>query len=409
MRRFFVYLLLQCRRALRLLPHALLITALLCCAAALAAAVISANRAADRSRQLALVGVVGDDDNPYIRIGVDALETFDASRDELKFVFLDEETALRQLRSGRLSALLYLPSDFVESIYAGETHPLRFVTLSGGAGLDSALTAELAAAVARLMTETQNAQYGAQQYARDYLPDVDPYEVDNELVDRYFAMVLSRHNLFTVKTIGLTDTLSFAGYYFCGLTVAFLLLMGMGAAPLISARSVELGVTLRAQGFGALRQVAGEFVSFYLLLLLSALAAGAALWFFLGRSSLVIPELADLSAAAALKALAALVLCIGAMQFFLYELVPSALGGSLAQFLCAAAQGYVCGCFYPYTFFPESMQRLGQALPAGTALRSLSAVVRGAGGSVTPLLLWALAFLLLSAAVRAWRYRRVGA
>ena len=406
MRRFFVYLLLQCRRALRLLPHALLITALLCAAAGLGTAVISAGRAADRSRQLALVGVVGDSDNPYIRIGVDALETFDASRDELKFVFLDEETALRELRAGRLSAMLYLPSDFVESMYAGETHPLRFVTLSGAAGLDSALTAELAAAVARLMTETQNAQYGAQQYARDYLPDADPYEVDNELVDRYFAMVLSRHNLFTVKTIGLTDTLSFAGYCFCGLTVAFLLLMGMSAAPLVSARSAELGVTLRARGFGPLRQVLGEFVSFYLL---ASAAAGAAAWFFLRRSALAIPELADLSPAAALRALAALVLCIGAMQFFLYELVPSALGGSLAQFLCAAAQGYVCGCFYPSAFFPESMQRLGRALPAGAALRCLSGVVRGAGGGVTALLLWAPAFLLLSSAVRAWRYRRVGA
>ena len=97
------------------------------------------------------------------------------------------------------------------------------------------------------------------------------------------------------------------------------------------------------------------------------------------------------------------------MQFFLYELVPSALGGSLAQFLCAAAQGYVCGCFYPYTFFPEALQRVGKALPAGTALRYLSAVVRGAGGNVTALLLWTLGFLAAAAAVRAWRYGRVGA
>ena len=130
-------------------------------------------------------------------------------------------------------------------------------------------------------------------------PTLLPYQVDNELVDRYFAMVLSRHNLFTVKTIGLTDTLSFAGYCFCGLTVAFLLLMGMSAAPLVSARSAELGVTLRARGFGPLRQVLGEFVSFYLLILLASAAAGAAAWFFLRRSALVIPELADLSPAAA--------------------------------------------------------------------------------------------------------------
>jgi ABC-type multidrug transport system permease subunit len=119
--------------------------------------------------------------------------------------------------------------------------------------------------------------------------------------------------------------------------------------------------------------------------------------------------LGDVSPAALLRALALLVLSIGAMQFFLYELVPSALGGALAQFLCAAAQGYVCGCFYPYTFFPEALQHLGAALPAGTALRYLSGVLRGAGGYAGALLLWALAFLALSAAVRALRYRRAGA
>ena len=406
MRRFVVYLLLQCRRALRLLPHMLLITVLLSLAAALAAAVISAGRASDSARQIARVGVVGDENNPYIRIGIDALETFDASRDELKFVFMDEETALAELRAGNLSAMMYLPEDFVESLYRGETHPIRFVTPEGGTGLDSLLSAELADAVAQLMTETQNAQFGAQQYARDYLPDVDPYEVDNELVSRYFAMVLSRHLLSTVKTIGLSDSLSFAGYYFCGLTIAFLLLWGIGGGPLFSGRSDELALTLRARGFGALRQVLGEFAAFYLLLLFSAALAGAAGYWFLQRSALEISELQTVSPGALLRALALLTLTLGAMQFFLYELIPHALGGALAQFLVAAAQAYVCGCFYPYSFFPASIQRLGAALPAGTALRYFSGAVRGVGGFVPAMLAWALGFLLLSAAVRAWRVRR---
>ena len=406
MRRFFVYLYLQCRRALRLLPHAVLITALLCCAAGLAAAVIAANRASDASRQLALVGVVGNEDNPYIRIGIDALETFDTSREELKFVFMDEETALRDLRSGRLSAMMYLPEDFVESTYTNDIHPIRFLTVEGESGIDTLLTAELAAAVAQLMTETENAQFGAQLYAIDYLPEVDPYTVDNELVDRYFAMVLSRHRLFSVKTVGLSGSLSFAGYYFCGLTVAFLLLWGISGGPLFSARSPELGLTLRAGGFGPLRQIVGEFAAYYLLMLAGTLLAGAAGWFFLQRSALAIPELQDIAPATLIRALALMVLSLSAMQFFLYELAPGSLGGALLQFLCAAAQGYVCGCFYPYTFFPDALQRLGAALPAGTALRYFSGAVRGAGGFVGAMLLWALAFLLLSAAVRAWRVRR---
>ena len=406
MRRFFVYFALQCKRAARILPHTLLITALLCAAAALAGTLISTGRANDEANQIAVVAVVGDETNPYVRIGVDALETFDSSREEIKFRFMDEQTALRELRAGRVSAMMYLPDDFVEALYRGEVHPIRFLTPEGTAGLDTLLSAELADAVAKLMTETQNAQYGAQMYAMDYLPEVDPYEVDNELVDRYFAMVLSRHRLFSVQTVGLADALSFAGYYFCGLVVAFLLLTGMSAVPLMSARTAELERTLRARGFGAPGQVAGEFAAYYLLMLLLSLAAGAAGWFLLRRSGLAIPELADIAPAALVPALAALVLCFAAMQFFLYELAPGALSGALAQFLCAAVQAYVCGCFYPYSFFPETLQRLGAALPAGAAMRYLSARLRGTSGQVSALLAWALAFLLLSAAVRAWRCRR---
>ena len=400
MKRFLIYAGLQCKRALRILPCTLLIAALLCAAAALAAAVFRTQRANDAAFQLATLAVVGDKDNPYIRIGLDALETFDTSRNELRFVFMDEETALKELRAGRLSAMMYVPVDFVESIYAGETHPIRFVTADGATGPDTILTAELANSVAELMGETQSAQYGAQRYAMDYLPDVDPYQVDNELVDSYFAMVLSRHRLASVKTVGLSDFLSFAGYYFCGLIVAFLLLWGIAGGPLFSSRPVELGLTLRAQGFGPVRQVLGEYAAFFLLMLAGTLAAGAAGWWFLQRSTLVIPELRDISLSSLLRALVFLVLMFSAMQFFLYELVPTALGGPLLLFLCAAAQGYVCGCFYPASFFPEALQRLGALLPAGAAMRYLSAQVRGAPEHGAAVLSWTLAFLVLSVAVR---------
>ena len=408
MKRFFIYAFLQGKRALRLLPGFLAVLLLLACGAALAAAGLSANRAADASRQKALVGVVGEENNPYVRIGVDALETFDAARDELKFVFLDEETAKAELRAGYLSAFLYLPDDFVNSIYAGDTHPIRFVTAQGTTGIDALLSAELAASVARLMTETQNAQYGAQRYAMDHLPDVDPYEVDNDLVDRYFSMVLSRDRIFAVKLIGLSDALSFGGYYLCGILTAFLLLLGIGAGPFFFRRSGALCTLLRAQGFGPLRQTLAEFAAYYLLMLLGALLTAALALPLLRRFGLDIPELRDLAFSDLAGTLAGVVACIAAMQFFLYELVPSALGGTLLQFLCAAVQGYLCGCFYPYSFFPEAAQRLGAVLPAGLVLRALSSAVRRAGAPVWAVLAWAAAFLLLSAVVRRVRGHEPG-
>lgn len=406
MRRFFTYLLLQCKRALRLLPHVLAITLLLAAAAALVAAAITTDRATDAARQKSLVGVVGDPENKYIRIGVHALENFDVSREELSFVFMDEAAALEGIRSGTLSAFMYVPDDFVESIYAGDIHPIRFITLGGATGIDTLLAAELADAVARLMTETQNAQYGAQRYAMDWLPDVDPYEVDNDLVDRYYAIVLARDELFRVETLGYSGTLSFGGYYLCGLAVAFLLLWAIGASPLFSARSGELELSLRGRGFGAVPQVLGEFTAFFGLMLPGTLLTGAAGYWFLRRYAVEIPELQFVSPGALAGAVVFLIVALGAMQFFLYELAPSNPAGILLQFLNAAAQGYVCGCFYPYSFFPEAVQKLGGALPAGVALRYLGGVVSGSGGYAPALAAYGIAFLLLAAAVRRLRLSR---
>lgn len=403
MKRFIAYFLLQGKRALRLLPQALAITLLLTCAAALGGAVLATQRASDASRRKALVGVVANEDAPYVMSGLHALETFDSSRDEISFLAMDEAEAQKRLRDGTLSAYLLVPDDFFEAMYSDEVHPIRFITLDGAAGLDTLLAAELADAVARLVTETLNAEYGAVRYAMDHPTDMNPYEADDELIDRYFSIVLDREKLFRVETVGISGALGFGGYYFCGFAVAFLLLWGIGASPLFSRRSDELSLMLRAKGFGAARQVLGEFCAFYLLMLAGVLCAALAGVCLLRRYAADISELWDVPPATLVAALAFLVLALGAMQFFLYELVPEHPGGMLLQFLNAVVQSYAAGCFYPWSFFPEGLRQFGAALPAGIALRYFCGVLSGSGGSAAAMAGCALAFLALSVGIRQLR------
>ena len=395
------YLLLQCRRALKLLPQVLLVTLLLAGAAALAGVMISAIGDADAAKQKAAVGIVGDPDDRYLRLGVHALERFDASGASVRFEFMEEDAALSRLRSGELSAYMVVPPDFVASVYAGDIRPIRYVSLRGAAGVGAALPAELAEAVSDLMLETLNAQYGAQRYVVDNLPDADPYTADNALVDRYISAVLDRDELVQVEIVGVSGALSYNGYYLCGIAAALLLLWGVGCGPLFSERSGELGLTLKARGFGAARQVLGEYPAFLGLTLLGALCAALAALLLLRSGLPRVPELEDASPPRLAGAVALCAAMFCAMQFFLYELVPSAVGGILLQFLNAAVQSYVCGCFYPYAFFPEGLRRLGAALPAGVGLRLLGGALTGSGGvygAAAPAYLFA--FLGLSALVR---------
>ena len=400
MRRFMRYLLAQGKRALRLLPRTLAVTLLLTLAASVAGAAISVRRASDASRQRVPVGVVADEANPYIIMGIHALETFDAARDEFEFLIMEEPEALAQLRAGKLRAYLVIPDDFLEAMYTDDVHPIRFITPDGAPGLETRLAAELAGAVARLMTETQNAQYGAIHYVMDHPSDMNPYLADDELINRYFTLVLGRDKLLRLETVGVSGTLGYAAYYLCGFTVALALLWGIGASPLFSRRSDELGLLLRARGFGAARQIAGEFGAYYALTLLGALCAGTAAVLLLRRFSANIPELRYLSPFSLFPALALTVLALGAMQFFLYELAPENPNGILLQFLNAAAQGYAAGCFYPRSFFPEGLRTLGGCLPAGAALRYLGGAVSGSGGGGLAMLGWTAVFLALAAALR---------
>lgn len=401
-RRFPVYLRLQCRRARHLLPRVLAVTLLLILAAALAGTALFHARENDPSLRKTRVGVVTGAENAVFRAGVHALETFDSSRYEVEFLFLEEAEAAAALRAGELSAYLAVPDDFVESVYAGDVRPIRYVSRSGAAGIDAALLREIADAVSRLMLESENAQYGVQRYVLDHLPEADPYEADAALVERYFSLVLARDGLFRVETVGVSGALSYAGYYLCALAVAFLLLWGLAAAPLFAGRSEELSLLLRARGFGGGRQILGEFPAYLALMLPGALCAAGAAAVFLRRAAPRIPELGGASPAALGGALLLCILMLSAMQFFLYELAPSAVGGTPLQFLAAAVMGYLCGCFYPYGFFPEAVQRLGALLPPGVGLRLLGGVLSGGGsaGYALAALGYTALFLALAALVR---------
>ena len=79
----------------------------------------------------------------------------------------------------------------------------------------------------------------------------------------------------------------------------------------------------------------------------------------------------------------------------------------LLQFLNAAVQGYLAGLFYPSSFFPEGMRRLGSLLPAGVSMDYLRGVLleKPEPAAVCGLLGWIAICSLLIPAVRSRRNR----
>ena len=411
--RFLLYLRAQMQRAKRLLPQLFALTLALTLAAALGGFVLSARSEGDAAKQKIRIGVVGSEGDAFLRAGLYAVETLDLTRFSLSLLPMEERQAASMLDHGALEGYVVIPEGFVEGMQLGEHKPLHYYTAGSGAGLGSRLTREIAALVSELLLESENAVYGAQRYIADFIPGRDPWADGDALARRYLLNVLDRTALYELETVGAGGGLSFPGYYLCGLSVAFLLLSGLNAAPLAMRRSEELGQLLRLRGLCGWMQTGAEYLAFAFLSVVSALCAalfGAVLAQLFG---LGVPEMAARTlgenAALWLRALPA-VLMLAAMQFAFYELAPGTVGALLLQVLNALAQAYAAGCFYPASFFPEGFRRLGALLPAGAGLRLFSALLSGspAGGAAGAVWLWCAAFLILTAALRERRLRSGG-
>lgn len=408
MRRLSAYWALQLKRAARLFPRMLAVTLLLAVLTAMTALVLARRNEADPSRKMIRIGVAGDRQEQILDRALELLGSVDSSRFSIRFERMEEAEGQRLLRQGQINGLVLFPDGFAQALSQGEHLSVPYVTNAAGSDVGSLMTRELVASVSGLILETENAVYGAQDLVRDALPDQDPYRAGDQLVYRYATAILDRARLYELELLGAADSLSLPGYYLCGVSLLFVMLWSVSCSPLFSRRSRELGRLLSADGLGACAQVLCELSAFFLLLLCALAAAGLLAFLLLGRFGISIPELQlrEGSPLALLPSVLPPALMLCSLQFLLYELSSSAVSGILLQFLSAAVQGYLAGCFYPSSFFPEGLRRLGSLLPAGVGMSCLRASLLSLPDrSSLPVWSYFLLFLLLSFLLRRRRNR----
>ena len=407
------YFRLQCRRTLRQLPAALLVTVLLLASAALLGSALLEKNRSDTPVTRIPVGLVGDFENEYLSFGLFAVENLDPSRFSVEFQVLESERAARAaLMRGDISAYLVIPDTFVESISAGKLEPLRYVSTGGAASLGSALTDELVAAVSEMVTATEDAIYGAQDFVADRMPRMKPWKAGEALGRQFTDLVLERSAMFDTEIIPTPAGMDLAQSLLCGVLVLFLLLWGITATGVFARREPELSGMLYARGMGAARQVSAELGAYLALLLLTlALVAACALPVLKSAPLASLGLQIDATALAGLlwRLLVAAVM-IGTLQFLLYEIASGVIQSVLLQFLTAMALGYVSGCLYPLRFFPEAMQAAAQWLPAGCAISFLGAGLthRGAPGAAIAIAAYTALFFAAAVALRHRRLLRSG-
>ena len=405
MTRFRIYLLAQMKRVKKALPAVLIMTLLLTGCIALISKVMLIADSSSEKKQKVQIGLVGDISGSYLGFGISALQHLDSSRFAIEFIEMEEEEARDRLNHGTLSAFVIVPEGFVEAAVRGENMPLTYVSTAGSLGLSSMIMNELVNTISSLLTESQNAIYGMQRFlVHNGMSDIY-WQATDELYFRFLDFILGRTTVYELEITGLSGNLSMIGYYLCGFTVLFLLLWGIAGSPLYIKSDHALPALLSSKGQNTFSQIAGEFVAYFVLMATSFLLVIVLVAAAMGITGFTLPEweregIGILFGFYVKMLPVAAVIC--AMQLLLFELTSDMVSGILLQFLCALSLGYLSGCFYPISFFPESIQMVQPLLPTGVAVNYGGNLLMEESTAIEMMLLlgYLLLFLVLAIAVR---------
>lgn len=304
------------------------------------------------------VAIVSTDMEPMLQYGIDALAALDSSNMSLEFLNMDEQSARQDLQAGRISAYVVFPEDFLNKAFQGIIEPIRFISASGSENMISLVKDELTSSLAGIILTSECGSFAIGDALRDLGYD-SRFQTDqmNEMAVTFVSQVLQRDEYYAVEELGVAGGLRFDEYMICGLSVVFLFLMTLPFVSVFVKEEPTMERLLKSRGVGAFSQTVCELGAYVLFLLL--------------LSSLLLPVLGEVSPAGVLH-LIPVVFCVGALSYLVYNLSRDLVSGVLLQMIVAVAMCFISGCFYPVYFFPVSVQKMAQFLPAAVAREHLS-------------------------------------
>lgn len=371
MKNFKAYVFLQLKRVCKMFPFVFCMTLLLMAAIGLLAFSMQRTDADSERKTKLRIALVGNVEESYLGFGITAIQKIDSSRYVIDLPTMTEEEAKKQLKQGKLTAYAVIPDGFIDSVNMGENKQIRYAANNESTAIGAIMIHELLDMISKAVTESQNAIYGTQHFLiENEMWDVYTEKV-NELYLDLVAIILNRTDLYGVKIFGISDGLSLTEYYLIAMVVLFLSLWGITCSMLFVKKNNGLTGFLKARGYGIHSQVMGEYIAYLSLMMTNVFLMLFPIMMILKLLDVCPQSWTDNSFVSLFKfgmQLIPVMMVIAALQYLLYEAVSDMVSGILVQFLTAVALTYVSGCFYPISFFPESVQRISSWLPTGVAM-----------------------------------------
>ncbi len=354
----------------------------------------------DISRQRIKIGIAGDLEGTHLGIGIKTLESLDNVTISIEFIEMTEPEAQKALEKAEITGYAVIPENYIRDIVRGKDVKLPFVMSSSAAAAPEVLVREVIDIISPLLTDSEAGIYAINEYMEEKpVKNASSYRDDLNL--KYIDVILNRDDTMDMREVGISS-ITITEYYIFGIMTFFLLVFGISCCTLFGDKRLAQGRLLRSKNAKVWHLVASEYMAYLVIawitmsmvmpvsgLLLDAIYGNHIdVSMFLWLSLLSLP----------------CIIMITAMQYLVYEATAGIITGVLAQFIMAITLGYVSGCFYPYQFFPETMQNIGGALPSGILFGFLRKFIIGDFSSLAGVwgvsFAYAAIFLVLAGIIR---------
>ena len=355
---FRAYLKVQIKRLLRVLPMAVLFNFIMILG--ICAIFVFTIAIQSRGEKRIGVGVVGNIENKYMKLGVEMLNNMDASRLSVKFESLDEENAKKALREGRIAGYFKIDKDFIEGLENGENRPVIYVSSSGG--LMNELSKEVASVFSVLIVNSERVICAVDEYLSEHKDVYDRETANTELNMSLLKNVFTRGKIYNIETKALTGEVSVKDNYICAMIIILTALSGVGLGSLLSGKKDTLQEVLKSRGLSYISSIICELITvtlYILILIIFGFGIFLLAINFLQDKSFISPDYFEFFCN-----IFAVSIMFASMHLFIYELIYQRVTAVLTEIILGILLCYIGGCIYPLSFFPDIIQKISVFLPS---------------------------------------------
>lgn len=399
------YLLLQLKRAIKLLPIILIVAiAILSGILTVFSSYSSANES-ENSEKLK-IGIVGNTDESYFDTALSVLQVVDSSRFSVETVRLDEQTAKQKLSQSEITAYAQIPDGFITAALYGEIKPIKIVTAPKSVGLISIFKEEIADIIENILEQSQSGVFGIYNALDANGNAMLGAQQMNNLNFKYIDFVFDRSNMYSITELGISNGLSFSEYLLCGLLVLFISLMTLAFSHLYIRHDNSLASLMYAQRKPIYKQILSEYTAFSVVMLIISILTVLAF----NIANLIIPNslFSNIDTTRLVLHAIPITLLLSSFSFLIYEISENIISGVLSTLFFILILCYSSGCIYPIYTLPVSLQKLSVYLPTGICRSYFETAINfdNSNLQLLAIILYTLLFIVICCLVRRYKITR---